>query len=85
MSFQAWLRSVGGVGYKKGDVDLVDELTGVQTYFDPARELYWDVRRQGPIRGPDGKPIGRRSPSGGLKHAKVDLAWKQSSTGKSKG
>eukprot|EP01046_Picozoa_sp_COSAG06_P073967 COSAG06_NODE_22389_length_725_cov_0.857827_1_plen_36_part_10 len=33
MSFQAWLRSVGGVGYKKGDVDLVDELTGVQTYF----------------------------------------------------
>jgi hypothetical protein len=57
MSFQAWLRSVGGVGYKKGDVDLVDELTGVQTYFDPARELYWDVRRQGPIRGPDGKPI----------------------------
>ena len=57
MSFQAWLNSVGGVGYKKGDVDIANDLTGVQTYFDPARPIYWDVRKAGPIRGPDGKPI----------------------------
>lgn len=57
MSFHAWLDSIAGVGYKKGDVDLGDELTGVKNYFDPSRDVYWNVRRQGPIAGPDGKPI----------------------------
>ena len=57
MSFHAWLDSIGGVGFKKGDVDLRDELTGVQNYFDPSRDVYWNVRRRGPIVGSDGKPI----------------------------
>lgn len=57
MSFHAWLHSIAGVGYKKGDVDLGEELTGVKNYFDPSRDVYWNVRRQGPIAGPDGKPI----------------------------
>ena len=34
MSLQHWLRSIGGVGYKKGDVDLADDLTGVQNFFN---------------------------------------------------
>jgi hypothetical protein len=57
MSFHAWLNSIAGVGFKKGDVNLGDELTGVQNYFNPSQDVYWNVRRQGPIIGLDGKPI----------------------------
>jgi hypothetical protein len=72
MSVQAWLNSVGGVGYKRGDVDLANDLTGVQTYFDPARPIYWDVRKAGPIRGPDGKPIEEVSQVAAMSPEQID-------------
>lgn len=57
MSFHAWLSSIAGVGFKKGDVDLCDDLTGVQNYFDPSHDVYWHARRRGAITDPGGKPI----------------------------
>ena len=40
----------------------------------PHRKSLGGASSEGKIERPDGKPIGRRSPSGGLKHAKVDPA-----------